>query len=128
MSKDAIAKAMQEYNVDAYNKWDQEALEQCKGCGRTFRYEALLIHQRSCKPGRPLKERTAVMVGGGGGGGSAAAPDPEDRPLPAMAKKSHAFKQGNAFLTHDNADLEEVQPQAQSKPRRAPPNATIQIN
>jgi hypothetical protein len=85
---------MQEYNIDAYNKWDKEALEPCKGCGRTFRYEALVIHQKSCKPGRPLKERTAVYA------------EPkqtlEDRPLPTLAKKSN-----NKFQTfgQDNADL-----------------------
>ena len=68
---------MQEYNVEAYNKWDKEALEPCKSCGRTFRYEALVIHQKSCRPGRVLKERTAVYADNTG----------ENRPLPSLQKK-----------------------------------------
>ena len=48
---------MQQYNQNAYAKWDTEALLPCPGCGRTFRPEPLKIHKRSCKVGAPLKKR-----------------------------------------------------------------------
>lgn len=46
---------MESYNVDAYNKWDQEALVMCPNCDRTFLPDRLEIHLRSCKHGKPLK-------------------------------------------------------------------------
>ena len=47
--------AIQAYNEAAYANWDQEVLEPCESCGRTFRPAALEIHKKSCKPGKPLK-------------------------------------------------------------------------
>ena len=53
----AVGDIMQQYNQNAYAKWDTEALLPCQACGRTFRPEALKIHKRSCKVGAPLKKR-----------------------------------------------------------------------
>lgn len=49
---------MQQYNEQAYTKFDNEALIQCKNCLRTFLPEPLMRHQKVCVPGRPLKMRT----------------------------------------------------------------------
>ena len=52
---------MQAYNNEAFNKWDTEALLPCKNCQRTFLPDRLIIHNKSCLPGRPLKMRIGVV-------------------------------------------------------------------
>ena len=44
------------YNDAAYKNWDENVLEKCPNCGRTFRPEALIIHLKSCKADKPLKK------------------------------------------------------------------------
>jgi hypothetical protein len=44
-----------QYNEDAYQNWDQNVLDPCPNCNRTFVPTALKIHLKSCKPGKPLK-------------------------------------------------------------------------
>lgn len=51
MTRDAI----DQYNLEAYNKWDAESLLPCPNCARTFLPDRLDIHLRSCKADRPLK-------------------------------------------------------------------------
>ena len=46
---------MEDYNEQAYKKWDEEALVKCQNCDRTFLPDRLEIHLRSCKSDRPLK-------------------------------------------------------------------------
>ena len=58
-------KEIENYNEQAYNKWDQEALIPCKNCNRTFLPDRLEIHLRSCtsdKPLKPLPKRPAPQV------------------------------------------------------------------
>lgn len=43
---------MEEYNKQAYNDYNEKALEKCSGCGRTFLPERLIVHQRSCLKGK----------------------------------------------------------------------------
>lgn len=93
------------YGLDQLNEaaWQaaQAALVPCDNCGRTFLPDRLLVHQRSCRPGRPLSVRrtprsfapSAALGGAGGGAGgsspsSAAAPDerqypPQPQPPPS---------------------------------------------
>ena len=52
---------MLEYNEKAFSKFDTEALVQCKNCQRTFLPDRLVIHARSCKPGKPLKMRAGLV-------------------------------------------------------------------
>lgn len=54
--------AVQNYNEAAYNNWDQNVLEPCAHCGRTFRPEALVRHLNSCKADKPLKRRIERVV------------------------------------------------------------------
>ena len=52
---------------EADDAFDQETLESCPHCSRTFRPAALAIHLRSCKADRPLKKRitnTSEHLGG----------------------------------------------------------------
>ena len=51
-------------NVEAYSKWDTEALVPCFNCGRTFLPDRLKIHERSCKPGTKRKIFTVNPVTG----------------------------------------------------------------
>ena len=39
---------MERYNEAAFDNYNQKALEQCSGCGRTFTAEALVKHQKNC--------------------------------------------------------------------------------
>ena len=48
---------MEQYNNQAYDKWDTEALIACPHCARTFLPDRLEIHLRSCTKERPLKAR-----------------------------------------------------------------------
>jgi hypothetical protein len=52
---------MMAYNEEAFTKFDTEALVQCRNCQRTFLPDRLVIHARSCKPGKPLKMRAGVV-------------------------------------------------------------------
>ena len=49
------AAAMQKYNEDAYKNWDENVLEPCKHCGRTFRPEAFAHHKKACTAEKPMK-------------------------------------------------------------------------
>lgn len=48
-------KAIQMYNENAFKNWDQNILEQCPNCNRTFRPEAMEHHKRACTADKPLK-------------------------------------------------------------------------
>lgn len=54
-AKISFEEAVQQYNEAAYENWDQNVLEQCPNCGRTFIPDSLKRHIKSCKPGKPLK-------------------------------------------------------------------------
>jgi hypothetical protein len=54
------AELMIAYNEKAFSKFDTEALVQCKNCLRTFLPDRLVIHSRSCHPGKPLKMRAGL--------------------------------------------------------------------
>jgi 16S rRNA U1498 N3-methylase RsmE len=41
--------AMQKYNEDALTNWNDNVLEACPNCGRTFLPDRLVIHLKSCK-------------------------------------------------------------------------------
>lgn len=43
------AKDMEKYSQEAFENYNNVALEPCANCGRTFNHSALEIHQRSCK-------------------------------------------------------------------------------
>lgn len=56
------------YNIEAWNEaaWKsaQDNLAPCENCGRTFNPDRLPVHQKSCKPGKPLKplrQKTAIL-------------------------------------------------------------------
>ncbi len=61
----------------------------CKNCERTFLPDRLVIHLRSCKPGKPLKKRyVSVVIGNNknsevhgdtGGGGGFKGPQARDK-------------------------------------------------
>lgn len=51
---------MIQYNEEAFYKFDNEALIQCKNCLRTFLPSALKHHAKVCKPGKPLKMRAGL--------------------------------------------------------------------
>jgi hypothetical protein len=55
-------KKAEQYNEAAFSKWDTEALVPCKNCERTFLPDRLVIHLRSCKPGKPLKKRFVSVI------------------------------------------------------------------
>ena len=40
----------QKYNEDAFENFNEKALEPCHICGRTFLPASLKIHLKSCKP------------------------------------------------------------------------------
>eukprot|EP00899_Mesostigma_viride_P015274 jgi/Mesvir1/23748/Mv18684-RA.2 len=42
--------------------FENESLEKCPICGRTFRPEALVIHSRSCRPDRPAKAKGTALT------------------------------------------------------------------
>jgi hypothetical protein len=44
------SKAMQEYNEEAFQSFNEKALEPCPHCARTFLPSSLKVHLRSCKP------------------------------------------------------------------------------
>ena len=44
-----------QYNDAAYKNWDENVLEPCPNCNRTFLPKSLTIHLKSCKAGKPLK-------------------------------------------------------------------------
>ncbi len=44
------ASSMQQYNDEAFNKFNKEALVPCDICGRTFLPESLAKHVKGCKP------------------------------------------------------------------------------
>jgi hypothetical protein len=46
---------LENYNMQAFEKWDTEALIPCKNCGRTFLPSALEHHAKACKKGHVLK-------------------------------------------------------------------------
>ena len=58
---------MQAYNEQAYTKWDNEALQKCPHCARTFLPDRLIIHLRSCRSNSPQKR---LLAGSGLGGGA----------------------------------------------------------
>ncbi|KRX07888.1 hypothetical protein PPERSA_10276 [Pseudocohnilembus persalinus] len=46
---------MHEYNEQAFDDWNTKMLDQCVNCGRTFKPESLVIHQKSCTSKNPMK-------------------------------------------------------------------------
>ena len=56
-----VTELMYQYNEEAFQKFDTEALDQCKHCQRTFLPSALKHHAKVCKPGKPLKMRAGVL-------------------------------------------------------------------
>lgn len=56
-------KGAAQYKIEQMNEaaWKsaQSNLVPCENCNRTFLPDRLLVHQRSCKPGKPLKPLTA---------------------------------------------------------------------
>lgn len=52
-----------QYNIEQMNEaaWQasQANLVPCESCGRTFLPDRLMVHQKSCKPGKPLKPLNA---------------------------------------------------------------------
>jgi hypothetical protein len=56
------AATMDAYNVEAYNEYNEKALDRCEGCGRTFLPDRLIVHMRSCKgSGGPKKATTGGL-------------------------------------------------------------------
>lgn len=51
----SAAAAIQKYNEDAYKNWDQNILEPCPHCNRTFLPERIHYHLKACTADRPLK-------------------------------------------------------------------------
>lgn len=49
------AKAIQKYNEDAFKNWDQNILEPCPHCNRTFLPERIHYHLKACTADKPLK-------------------------------------------------------------------------
>jgi hypothetical protein len=52
---------LENYNEEAFQKWDKEALIPCKNCGRTFLPSALKHHARACTAGHVLKKRLTSL-------------------------------------------------------------------
>lgn len=47
--------AMDAYNDEAAKNYNDNVLERCEGCGRTFLPDRLIVHMRSCKGSDPKK-------------------------------------------------------------------------
>ena len=60
------ADVMDQYNQDAFKNWNENVLEACPNCERTFLARPLEIHLKSCKPGNPLKPKLSEMRAPGG--------------------------------------------------------------
>ena len=52
---------MEEYNQNAMTNWNDNVLEACPNCERTFNARPLEIHLKSCKAGKPLKPKLSEM-------------------------------------------------------------------
>jgi len=61
-------KELEEYNALAADIYNQKSLSKCDGCGRTFKPESLIVHQRSCKSSKAGKDSGSSGMGGGLGG------------------------------------------------------------
>lgn len=108
---------LEQYNRDANDKWNEEALIKCGNCNRTFLPERMAGHQKICSPEKPFKplpssgeekiktgghERTGSMPGNqkwddvkiGGGSKTMKMKDDDDLETytsPTMAKKKVGY-------------------------------------
>jgi hypothetical protein len=48
--------AIAKYNDEAYKNWDQNILEACPHCFRTFLPESIKFHLKACTAEKPLKK------------------------------------------------------------------------
>ena len=51
-----MGNAIDAYNQQAYTNWNDNILEPCPNCGRTFLPEKIPMHMKGCKKGKPLKQ------------------------------------------------------------------------
>lgn len=80
---------IQQYNEAAFKNWDQNVLELCKHCGRTFTATALKHHSKACTAERPLKKK--IFRNG------EQPPEDEEEKVPLLglaARQAAAEKQG----------------------------------
>ena len=70
---------MEEYNQNAFSNWNENVLEACPHCERTFVARALEIHLKSCKAGKLLKPKLG-------------APKPDPRDIRRAPVQIHEFK------------------------------------
>ena len=61
------AQVMQQYNEAAFTNWNENVLDACPNCNRTFLPKALAIHLKSCKTGKPLKPPIKRVAAGNAG-------------------------------------------------------------
>lgn len=54
------------YNEEAFKNYNENALERCENCGRTFLPDRLVIHLRSCKGDKGKSKGSPTKVSGGG--------------------------------------------------------------
>ena len=83
------AAAIAQYNDQAYKNWDQNILEPCPHCARTFLPDSLKYHLKACTAEKPLKKR---LVRSG-----EADPDAEEEKTPNLglaARIAAAERQG----------------------------------
>ena len=71
------SKQLEAYNLEAAEIYNSKSLSKCAGCGRTFKAESLIVHERSCKGIKSLDKASSSTsgstlgsnLGGGGMGG-----------------------------------------------------------
>jgi uncharacterized C2H2 Zn-finger protein len=66
---------MEDYNKDAAKNYNENALDACPNCARTFLPDRLVVHLRSCNKAHGKVEQSPDPKGnsmGGGGKGSPA--------------------------------------------------------
>lgn len=61
LNNKTAGQVMDEYNQNAMTNWNDNVLEACPNCERTFNARPLEIHLKSCKPGNPLKPKLSEM-------------------------------------------------------------------
>jgi hypothetical protein len=52
---------MLQYNQNAFENFDTQAMVPCHNCQCSFLADRLQIHSKSCKPGNPLKMRAGLV-------------------------------------------------------------------
>ena len=66
---------MKLYNDAAADQFNNEVLEKCHGCGRTFNPESLAKHQKLCLKDKPVNQENITSPTENGGLNWKAAPD-----------------------------------------------------